>query len=180
MREITLRGRLGGLTRHGGAPGPRPSDSQAAPTPAASQAHAAPGRPGGGDEGVPVVVLRDAPEASGPETDAPEADTASLVAEAAELLSDRDETTSQGRDILVKYDRTFLGVYHAPRKITNRTAYQTIAAFIRSEHRDFDPEKLVLYRPAMLTPPPPQEILAGKRVGRFTRFDRPGGSEAVG
>ena len=80
----------------------------------------------------------------------------------------------------MRYDGAFIGVYHSPRKITNKTAYQTVASFIRGEYPDFDPEKLTLYRPHELKPPSTEEMLEAKKVGGFTRFDPNSTIEPIG
>ncbi len=103
---------------------------------------------------------------------------APIVREAAELV--RSKTDIQGRDILVRYNGEFVGVYRTPRKITNRTAYRTLAAVLQGEVPDFDPEKLELFRPVPLQKPPSHEILRGSSVGLYTRFDGQHSTDPVG
>lgn len=85
----------------------------------------------------------------------------------------------QGRSLLVSYGGEFLGIYHAPGKITNRKAYGIVAAVLREELPDFDPERLELHRPVRLPGPPVSELLSPPAIGRFKRFEKAGSCEPV-
>jgi len=126
-------------------------------------------------DAIPVIVLRDEPEIPPLPVGAQP-----LLDSAAELVISAKKTESQGREVLVQYDGVFLGVYHTPRKITNKTAYQTIATILQGERGEFDPARLRLYRTVELEAPASDEILAGKDVAFFSRFEHRGSVNAVG
>ena len=126
-------------------------------------------------DAIPVIVLRDEPEIPPLPVGAQP-----LLVSAAELVVTAKKIDSQGREVLVQYDGVFLGVYHTPRKITNKTAYQTIATILQGERREFDPARLRLYRAVELEAPAPDDILAGRDVAFFSRFEHRGGADAVG
>ena len=60
-------------------------------------------------------------------------------------------TRSEPRDFLVSYEGVFVGVYRAPRRVTNRTAFGIVGRELQrklGEH--FDPRSLELFKPVRL------------------------------
>jgi hypothetical protein len=155
MRQVTIAGNL----KHLGAKADQPADAVGA-----SLASEEAPRP-------PLVVPGEARE--------PRREPPPLVEKAEQLLRASQRPASGGRELLVRYDGKFVGVYRAPRKVTNRTAYRTIAAVLREEVRGFLPEKLTLFRTVELSRPSAGDLDVPGGVGRFTRFEGLGPDEPV-
>ncbi len=83
----------------------------------------------------------------------------------------RGGTFEQSRDFLFCYDGRFLGHYHAAKRISNRTAFRTVARQLQGTMgSDFEPGKLQIFRPIPLAVDPSisERDLA---AGSFRWFD---------
>ena len=151
-------------------PAPRPGEpvipSQVLPPPSTQPGTTKPADTGRRAEGMPIVIVaEDAHDAAVPAA----AGTAhELLRRAAACLQGVPPATT-GRDLLVAYEGKFIGTYHSPRKVSNLKAYRTVAAMLREERPDFDPEALELYRPVRIERPRGTAI-DGETIDRFERF----------
>lgn len=146
MREVVIKSGLGVAFEKGREPAPGEPSSVAPPeTP--------------GAEAAQLAAFLDLAEAGA----APPAETVPAAGEGARPTSPRRARRRKERNFVVAYDGRFIGVFEARQELTPNEAFVRVAGDLACR-KDFDPEKIRLYKLVLLRgarPPKRRKFVAG-------------------